>query len=494
MGTGSSAAILKIVGNGPVFEIDNTNTGLSIGSNGTLTVEPTANGSAGLAELLISSGSVILDASSTFELDVSSYTPSVGDSWDVILAPGIVNGTFGTLNAPAGYTITQSTVARAETPEKLVITVTEVPTAPVETLYWSNSTTSDIATGNADGTGSTTVLFDNTSDGIVGVTSVAIDAEALTIYWADPGTNKVQRGNIDGSGSVEDLYTLTVGGDVGIALDIDAGKIYWSGDGNNALKRGDMDGSGAEEIIFDSGDGIGNVSELALDIVAGKVYWTGSNSITRGNMDGTGTPETVYDTTASGDEATNIAIDLVEGKIYWTEQSNQYIVKGDMDGSGASETLFDNPNDGISDCWSLVVDLANRYLYWSDSGNDSVKRGNLDGIGLPTLLFNIASDDVADPFGIALNPEATLETVWVDFGDQGANDGSESDPYQTIGQAIARITPGIASTIILDDTSGTAATDDSVLISKAMTLTATGGAITIGAAPETESRSGFRSR
>ncbi len=76
------------------------------GADAALIIEPTANGPSGLSPLQVTGGTNIAKGS-TLTLDVSSYEPTVDDSWTVIDSGGSITGSFETLLAPGGYEIAQ---------------------------------------------------------------------------------------------------------------------------------------------------------------------------------------------------------------------------------------------------------------------------------------------------------------------------------------------------------------------------------------------------
>jgi len=196
VGASSASGTLKVVGTKfSVIASNSTGVGLNIGANGTLIIEPEGNASLGLATIQVTSGSVVLDASSTLTLDISSYAPSVGDMWEVITSPDTISGSFGTLSAPDGYTITQTTVAaRGVTPEKIVIEVTAVPT-PATWVDFANVGEEDGSEANPWNT-LAKGLADAAGGGIIkikGDTGIAFTAETPTInqevtIQADNGT------------------------------------------------------------------------------------------------------------------------------------------------------------------------------------------------------------------------------------------------------------------------------------------------------------------
>ena len=135
IGINGSSTIFKVVGSAGTITVDNGEKGIEVGSDGTLEIEPTANGSAGLSSIDLSTGTVTLDATRTFTHNLDSSMPSVGDKWDVIVTNESITGTFGTLDAPVGYTLIQTNQSfRPGGPravgQKVVIEVTVIPSIP----------------------------------------------------------------------------------------------------------------------------------------------------------------------------------------------------------------------------------------------------------------------------------------------------------------------------------------------------------------------------
>lgn len=164
VGAGGASGTLKVVGTKfSIIASSSSAAGLNIGPNGTLIIEPVGNALLGLATIQVTLGSVVLNATSTLTLDISSYVPSVGDTWDVITAPDTITGSFGTLSAPTGFTITQTAVAArgVATPQKIVIEVTAAPAQ----IKWV-----DFAFGSG-GNGSETIPYNTLALGLANVSA-----------------------------------------------------------------------------------------------------------------------------------------------------------------------------------------------------------------------------------------------------------------------------------------------------------------------------------
>jgi len=127
VGMNGNAGLLDIVGGLATITV----TGLTTSPDGTVSIEPTANGAGGLSTIVVT-GNVTLDPGSAVVLDTASYTPSVGDSWDLITYTGSLSGSFGTLSAPTGFAIEEDqTVAGV-----ITIRVIEPPLVPTLTAPW----------------------------------------------------------------------------------------------------------------------------------------------------------------------------------------------------------------------------------------------------------------------------------------------------------------------------------------------------------------------
>ena len=126
VGSSTSSGRLVIVGHAATLGLlggDASAPNLRIRTNGTLAIVPTADGAAGLSAIDCSQEEVVLDAAATLELDTSSYSPSLNDSWTVITDAKSITGSFGSLVAPPGFVLQQD----FEVPGELTIRVTETP-------------------------------------------------------------------------------------------------------------------------------------------------------------------------------------------------------------------------------------------------------------------------------------------------------------------------------------------------------------------------------
>ncbi|HRX83896.1 MAG TPA: sialidase family protein [Phycisphaerae bacterium] len=126
IGESATSGCLTIVGNGATIALSGSvwsSSNLRIGANGTLMIVPTADGAAGLTAIDCNQEVVLLDAASTLELDLSSYSPSVNDSWTVITDAEMISGSFGSLVAPAGFGLQQDITTSGE----VIIRVMQTP-------------------------------------------------------------------------------------------------------------------------------------------------------------------------------------------------------------------------------------------------------------------------------------------------------------------------------------------------------------------------------
>ena len=71
---------------------------------------------------------------------------------------------------------------------------------------------------------------------------------AQKIYWPDAGSGKIKQAHLDGS-DVEDLITVNLGAESGIAVDAINGKIYWANSSADKIQRADLDGSNVEDLL-----------------------------------------------------------------------------------------------------------------------------------------------------------------------------------------------------------------------------------------------------
>ena len=130
---------------------------------------------------------------------------------------------------------------------------------------------------NADGSGSSTVLFDS-SDGVTYPRDLAIDVANGRIYfvqstgsWTCAHNWQVMGGNLDGSGTLSTLYSDSGVSSVPRCIDIDvpSGMLYWTAfvPSNQSpyqdwIMTGNADGSGTPTALY-SGD-FGSVRGISI--------------------------------------------------------------------------------------------------------------------------------------------------------------------------------------------------------------------------------------
>ena len=273
-------------------------------------------------------------------------------------------------------------------------------------VYWSDMAIDAIFVGNIDGTGSPSILYDDTD--VFYPRDVAIDVTNGYIYWAelDPFGPPfyIIKANLDGSGGVTVLYDDSDGvdGPNGIAVDPDNDRLFWGEVFGQNVVEGHVDGSGtaAPTVLYDNAvDGVEGARGIALDIPNGKMYWAdfdGSNDYGRifeGEMDGTGS-SVLFDL---GDfyYPHSVAIDPANGLIYWTDIFFDEIWVGNLDGSGTPTILYDF-TDGIFGPTHIDIDVTNGKLYWVEMFDGQIVSANADGSGTATPLFYKTFDGGGD--------------------------------------------------------------------------------------------------
>ncbi len=168
-------------------------------------------------------------------------------------------------------------------------------------IYWTEIN-NGIHVANLDGTGSSSQLFTSTRP-----RGLVLDKTNDKVYWADLFNEEILVGNADGTGTATVLYEATDGldGPHSIFIDLANDLIYWSevgpsnGGGNtggNSICVAPLDGSGTRTVLFDSNNGVDNPRDILVDNNLGKIFWTNltGGDIRSGNTDGTGTTTAVY--------------------------------------------------------------------------------------------------------------------------------------------------------------------------------------------------------
>ncbi|MEZ4885652.1 MAG: hypothetical protein R3E32_13045 [Chitinophagales bacterium] len=265
-------------------------------------------------------------------------------------------------------------------------------------IYWSEIGNQQIRSGNLDGTGTPTILFDF-FDGVGEPRDVAIDVVNGDIFWTEINfpfdDDYIFIGPIQGSGTgaPNPLYSTTVDGLTapnGIEVNPTTGELYWGEVINQAIVQGDNTAS-TFNPLFLNGDGVEGPRGLEIDIAGGKMYWADfsppnpTGRIFEANIDGTGSPTPIYDL-GPGTFPHGIAIDVANGLIYWTDVIHDEIIVGSLDGTATPTVLFDY-DDGVFGPRHLALDAAGGKLYWTELEDGEIVFGNADGTGTVTSMF-----------------------------------------------------------------------------------------------------------
>ncbi len=180
---------------------------------------------------------------------------------------------------------------------------------------------------------------------------VAVDPAHNKIYWANFTTSEIQTGNLDGTGTASTLFT-DPGGSApsGVAIDPANNKIYWTNQFSDEVRVGNLNGTGTASTLFSGED---NPIGVAVNAAAGKIYWTDldAGTVRVGPLGG--------DTVNPGDEASTLfstssggpsgpSIDPTANKIYWAGwQSGLGIQAGNLNGTGAASPLFSGESSSL---------------------------------------------------------------------------------------------------------------------------------------------------
>lgn len=129
-------------------------------------------------------------------------------------------------------------------------------------LYWANYTDIDtipntIYRGNTNGTG--LALLFNEADGVDFAYGLALDEGTNTLFWANNFGNNIMKGNADGTGSPTVLFPTGGLFPLGVALNSSEGQIFWTESdygSNSNIRVGNMDGSGTPTTLFNDADGV----------------------------------------------------------------------------------------------------------------------------------------------------------------------------------------------------------------------------------------------
>lgn len=163
------------------------------------------------------------------------------------------------------------------------------------TIYWCNSGTDQIMKGSTDGLTPPTTLYGGAAV-ILDAYGLAIDKQHGKLIIGD-FYKKILSGNLDGTGTPTVLWDVakhaTMGFPSGVCVDPGRNKVYWADESSDEVIEANLDGTGTPVVLFDNSDGVERADAVAIDYNSGKIYWTetSNNVIARGNLDGSGTRE-----------------------------------------------------------------------------------------------------------------------------------------------------------------------------------------------------------
>ena len=291
-------------------------------------------------------------------------------------------------------------------------------------IIWTDQGSDQILRGAADGSGSASLLFDNSdypgSPSSISPRGVAV--EGSFAYWSD-GFDKLLRGSTDGSGSASLLFDISdypgspiAAGPFGVAAD--GGFMYWA-DLIGDIFRGAADGSGSVTSLFDSSDypgSPGSIGPYGLATDGDFLYWSdvSTDEILRGAIDGSGSVTSLFDSSDYPGSPGSIfpRSVVVDGAfVYWADSDTGEVLRGAIDGSGSVTSLFDSSDypGSPGSVFPVGVAVDGGFVYWTDSTTGQILSGAADGSGSPSLLFDISdypgSPGSINPFFITIVPE-----------------------------------------------------------------------------------------
>jgi hypothetical protein len=326
-------------------------------------------------------------------------------------------------------------------------------------MYWSEN----LATATHDILRATLPPIDIVIPDLITAGGLAVHDGLL--YYVDTdltgttlGTGSIHRANLDGSDDQTLLSNLML--PFAIAIDPDGGKFYW-GDPTQGIRRANLNGSSPQTVVNTTG-----AVHIDLDRINNKIYWTDGTSIRRANFDGTSAEPVVTGLPVPR----GVAIHSGLSKVYWTQpDSPGGIFRANLNGTNVETVVGDAD---VDDPWSLKLDVLSAKMYWTERSGGPLRRANIDGSDVEIVY------DVEFPaIEIALLTQKSAE-VWVDFAHTGFEEGTESNPFNTVQEALAAVLSG--GTIFLTGDSTDTSTDATPTINQAVTLEAVGGLVAIG--------------
>lgn len=189
------------------------------------------------------------------------------------------------------------------------------------------------------------IVYDS-DDGVVNPTSIAVDTLRKKIYWANSGTKQIMSGDLFGKTEVIILFSgvEVIENCYGIAIDNKHNKIYFSDNILHQISVGNLDGSGTPTIIFDDNntENVGCPSSLVLS--DGRLYWADDcyNNILNAGIISTEKPVVLFGAEDGISYPQGIDVDRAGKKIYWSETDGNAIARGNLDGTGDREIILEN--------------------------------------------------------------------------------------------------------------------------------------------------------
>jgi hypothetical protein len=142
-------------------------------------------------------------------------------------------------------------------------------------VYWADPTGGEVQRGASDGSGTASVLYDNSDyPGGGAATAFPVDVAVQNgfVYWTDPFTDQILRAAASGVGGIIELYgpaDLPAGfGPNAQGIAVDDNFVYWADSGIPRILRGPINGSGPVEVLYDISDYPGNPTAIGPLYVA----------------------------------------------------------------------------------------------------------------------------------------------------------------------------------------------------------------------------------
>lgn len=216
-------------------------------------------------------------------------------------------------------------------------------------LYWTEPANGAIGTASLDGSTQSLIFTGNGTP-----EDLDIHAKDGKLYWIDSnGLNKIKRADIDGQNE-ETIFTAgSMVGVESIALDAEGGDLYFADPFDSKIKRANLDGTNVTDVFV--GTTGTSLPDVAIDPTNGVVYWIEA-SVTRirsALADGTSTGAT---TIVSNVNATSLTVDHsgTSPILYWAESTGR-VFSLDLSSGSSSPILILDTSDGLSSPLGIVL-------------------------------------------------------------------------------------------------------------------------------------------